>query len=371
MTQNSPLDIIRVLLIDDDEEDYLIIQHLFGSMSTITCELEWVSSSEAAVQRIEQRAHDAYLLDYRLDGNTGLDVLREVRAYEREEPFILLTGIENHEVERKSLTEYAADFLVKKDLTSDSLAKTLYYALGRKAQERQKLEQVLALARSKDEFISIASHQLRTPATTVKQYIAMVLDSMGGSLSDKQRTLLNKAYDSNERQLVIVNNLLKVAQVDSGQIQLTRADTDMSQLVTQVVADFQPFFVESQQRLVGEIDDGLIAQVDDHALRMVLDNLLDNARKYSPTGAQTTVLARIVDGRWLEIAIEDEGVGVDTPGQLFKKFTRIENERSTEVGGTGIGLYWAQSIAQLHGGDIVYAESRSGGSRFTLRVPTL
>lgn len=369
MARNSTLDVIRVLLVDDDEEDYLIIKHLFGSMSTIACELEWVSSSEAAIAAIEQRRHDAYLVDYRLDGRTGLDVLHEVNAYERIEPFILLTGVENQEVERMSLEEAAADFLVKKDLTSDNLAKTLYYALGRKEQERQKLEQVLALARSKDEFISIASHQLRTPATTVKQYIAMVLDGMGGDLSAKQRTLLEKAYDSNERQLTIVNNLLKVAQVDSGQVNLVRKRTDVGQLVARAVADFEPFFAETSQSLASDILHGVEAEVDENALRMVLDNLLENAQKYSPAGSKTRVEVTTSSPGWLEIIIADEGVGVDQPEQLFRKFTRIENERSTEVGGTGIGLYWAQSIAQLHGGDIVYEPNTPRGSRFLLCLP--
>ncbi len=371
MSRNSRLDVIRVLLVDDDEEDYLIIKHLFGLMSTIRCELDWVASSEAALTAIDARQHDAYLVDYRLDGRTGLDVLHEVNAYARAEPFILLTGVENQEVERRSLAESAADFLVKKDLTSDNLAKTLYYALGRKEQEEQKLEQVRALARSKDEFISIASHQLRTPATTVKQYVAMVLDGMGGEVSDKQRTLLEKAYESNERQLAIVNNLLRVAQVDSGTVELAKKLTNISELVNKAVADFQPFFTEAQQVLEGEVTTGVQAEVDENAIRMVLDNLLENAQKYSPAGSTTNVLLRATDVHWLELSVADQGVGVDAPEQLFRKFTRIENERSTEVGGTGIGLYWAQSIAQLHGGDILYEPVEPRGSCFTLRLPLL
>ena len=368
MNRNSTLDTVRVLLVDDDEEDYLIIKHLFGLMKTIKCELEWVSTSDAATKRIADKAHDAYLVDYRIDGQTGLDILHEAKVHERPEPFILLTGIGDHEIERRSLEEAAADFLIKKGLTSDNLAKTLYYALGRKEQEKQKIEQLLELNRSKDEFISIASHQLRTPATTVKQYVAMVLDGLGGELNTRQKELLTKAYESNERQLVIVNDLLQVAQVDAGRMQLSRSTRDVSVLARRVVEDFTPFFSTENQTLIAEIEEGIHISIDENAIRMVMDNLLENAKKYSHSTTQTT-LRLYQDKEHVYIEVADEGVGVNNPAKLFQKFSRIENERATEVGGTGLGLYWAQSIAKLHDGEIVYEPNKPHGSRFVLKLP--
>ena len=88
MNRNSFSDVVRVLLVDDDEEDYLIMKHLFASMKSITSELEWVSSSDEALDRIKADEHDAYFIDYRIDGRTGLDVLHESNAFERPEPFI-------------------------------------------------------------------------------------------------------------------------------------------------------------------------------------------------------------------------------------------------------------------------------------------
>lgn len=370
MTRNSALDIIRVLIVDDDEEDYLIIKHLFGTMSTINCELEWVSTSDDAMRRIADKAHDAYLVDYRIDGQTGLDILRAAGAYKRPEPFILLTGIEDHEVERRSLEEAAADFLVKKGLTSDNLAKTLYYALGRKEQEEQKIAQLLALNRTKDEFISIASHQLRTPATSVKQYIAMVLDGLGGDVSDKQRQLLEKAYQNNERQLTIVNDLLQVAQVDGGTMQLNLAQVDMSRLAARAVEDFEPFFATVDQTLDHDIAPYVVTRADENALRMVIDNLLENAQKYSPRGGRT-VLRVTSDDESVRIAVEDEGVGVAQTEKLFKKFSRLKETHGGQVDGTGLGLYWAQSIAKLHDGHIYYEANTPRGSRFVLQLPKL
>lgn len=368
MELNNTPQVVRVLLVDDDEEDYLIIKHLFSSMKSIDSTLEWVSSSDEAIEKIKEATHDVYLIDYRLDARTGLDVLEEVKADHRSEPFILLTGVGDQGVERQSLALAASDYLVKKGLTSESLARTVYYALGRKAQEKQKIEQLVKLNRAKDEFISIASHQLRTPVTTVKQYTAMLLDGLAGDLSEDQRGLLERAYESNERQLAIINGLLKVAQIDAGGMELALQSTDIGRMVNEAVEDFTPGFKREQQILLSKATAGLILEVDENALRMVIDNLLENAQKYSEPGAQTCIEI-IEQTANVEIVISDQGVGVESPEQLFQKFSRVSNKLSTKVGGTGLGLYWAQSIARLHGGDLTYAPNTPHGSRFTITLP--
>lgn len=370
MAPNNTPDIIRVLLVDDDEEDYFIIKRLFASMKSINTELEWVATSDEAIEKINEGGYDAYFVDYRIDGRTGLDVLHEVNALERAEPFILLTGVGDQGIERESLQLAASDYLVKKNLTSDSLSKALYYALGRKEQEKQKIDQLLALNRTKDEFISIASHQLRTPATTVKQYVAMVLDGFASEINDLQRKLLTKAYESNERQLVIINNLLKVAQIDAGKLELSQKEVDMNNVVRSATQDLFSLFEAKEQTLIVTTKFPTPAFIDDNAIRMVVDNLLENANKYSKPGVPIDVTVDTFEGM-VRVTIADEGVGVSQPERLFQKFSRIENELSTEVGGTGIGLYWAQSIAKLHGGDLKYEPNQPTGSKFILLLPSV
>jgi len=361
---------IRVLLVDDDEEDYFIIQRLFASMRGVQCSLEWISNSDDAIVAIQEARHDVFLIDYRLDARTGLDVLQEVNAIDRSEPFILLTGVGDQEIERESLQLAASDYVVKKNLTSDILSRTLYYALGRKEQERQKLDQLIELNKTKDEFISIASHQLRTPATTVKQYVAMVLDGFGGELTEGQQKLLQKAYESNERQLNIINDLLKVAQIDAGRMEFVPRQTNLSQLLSDTVQDFMPLFESANQGLSGNIPPEIYLFVDETAVKMAVDNLLENAKKYSESGASTSLKLEKTDDEII-ISVVDEGVGVTNPDKLFQKFTRIDNKLSTEVGGTGLGLYWAYSVVELLGGTLRYKPNTPVGSQFILSLPLL
>jgi signal transduction histidine kinase len=167
----------------------------------------------------------------------------------------------------------------------------------------------------------------------------------------------------------VINSLLKVAQIDAGGMELALKETDIQQLVQQAVDDFQPAFEKAGQTLTLKSTNPLYVEIDENALRMVIDNLIENALKYSEGASLTSIECRQTPDGDIEISIADEGVGVERPEYLFQKFSRIDNKLSTQVGGTGLGLYWAQSIARLHGGDLIYQPNKPRGSVFTLKIP--
>ncbi len=227
------------------------------------------------------------------------------------------------------------------------------------------------LDKAKDEFVSLASHQLRTPAAGVKAFASMLLDGYGGMVTPKQREFLQQIYDSNERQLRIVEDLLSVARVDSGRMTLSRSEVNISELVDQVVNEMAiPISGKNQQLIVKTPEKPVVIEADGEKLKMVVDNLISNASKYTPNGGAITVEVEVVRSK-LNITVTDTGVGIskeELPG-LFKKFSRIENELSAEVGGTGLGLYLAERIVRLHGGNIGVSSQPGKGSRFTLKLP--
>ena len=235
----------------------------------------------------------------------------------------------------------------------------------------QRLEHLIEINKSKDEFISIASHQLRTPATAVKQYLGMLRDGMFGELPELQAEILKRAYDNNERQLSIVTDLLKVAQVDGGKVALRFEDVDMGQLVGHVIEDSKELFNRRSQTVrYRSPQSPVVVSVDPDTMRMVLENILDNASKYSPEKSEVSVNVRELKHS-VKIAIKDQGVGVSYKEQskLFEKFSRIENIFSTKVGGTGLGLYWAKRVIDLHGGSIAYRPNIPKGSVFEIILP--
>lgn len=230
------------------------------------------------------------------------------------------------------------------------------------------------LNNSKDEFISLASHQLRTPATAIKQLLGFLTEGLYGDLPPQIAKILEKAYESNERQLSIVNSLLNVAQVDAGKVILNRASVDAVQLLRDILEDYQDIFLSRKQigslELVAE--QPILVKVDSEYMRMAIENLIDNASKYTPDGGQITVTIS-QDGESVFIHIADTGVGIskDEIKKLFNKFSRIPNEMSQKVGGSGLGLYWLKKVIELHGGKIEINSKVGEGATFTVVLPKL
>ncbi len=233
--------------------------------------------------------------------------------------------------------------------------------------ERQEL---LNLNLAKDEFISVASHQLRTPATAVKQYMGILLQGFVGRITRDQRRTLERAFASNERQLKIINDLLLVARVDAGKIVLNKEPTDVVALIKDVAAEQQPILERRSQQLTLEVPRSLKACIDARFIRMVLENLLSNASKYSPERAPITIIVRR-NRSCCSIAVVDRGIGISEADQpkLYRKFSRIYNEQAVSVEGTGLGLYWAKKIIELHCGTVSVTSQLHAGSTFTLCLP--
>lgn len=362
---------IAVLLIDDDEDDYIIIKHAFSKIPDSPFTLEWCASYDEAKRLIAAHSHDIYLIDHYLGEYSGLDLLRFAKPQERSEPFIMLTGMDDRETEKRSMRLAAADYLVKGQFTPELLSRTLHYSLGRKEIEQQQIEHLIEINQTKDEFISLASHQLRTPATGVKQYLGMVIEGFAGEISDAQHTLLRKAYESNERQLRIVSDLLKVAQVDAGKVHLRKSEIDLAELIDDVIKEQHKVYKDRQQTVkFSPPATTITAYIDKDRIRMVLENLLDNASKYSEHGTKITLTLEQTK-KDIVVAIRDQGVGIAKGDidRLFGKFSRIYNTLSTHVGGTGLGLYWAQKIVNLHEGTIKVESDEGKGTTFEIHLP--
>lgn len=242
--------------------------------------------------------------------------------------------------------------------------------LLRSRYRRLTLEKERDINFAKDELLSLASHQLRTPATGVKQYLGMVLQGFAGDVPEKQRSYLERAYASNNRQLHVINDILHMAKLETGRIVLTERKFDLAKMLRDVVDE------QRDQAERGEVSIHLQAPSqgfivgDSHMLWMVAENLVSNAIKYTPP--QGTVTIRLVRraNRWI-LTVKDTGVGIakNDYSKLFKQFSRIANSRSDFVTGTGVGLYLAHHLTVLHGGTIGVTSTKGKGSTFTVRLP--
>lgn len=230
---------------------------------------------------------------------------------------------------------------------------------------------LVKINKTKDEFIGMASHQLRTPATAVKQYLGLVLDDFAGPLSSEQRNYIKVAYESNERELQVINDLLKTAQIASDDFALIKEEQDIITLLLSCIDDLKPMFEMRDQTVVRSMPETPVsATIDATEMKLALINLLENASKYSHIGSRIHVsLAQ--SGKYIEMTVRDEGVGISEENQqrIFDKFTRVDNELSDTVNGTGLGLFWVKQIVSMHDGKIELESALNKGSTFKIKIP--
>lgn len=262
------------------------------------------------------------------------------------------------------------------DVTEQVLARQRLIETAKEQQHLVSLtnqrNELIKLNTAKDEFISLASHQLRTPATAVKQYISLLLSGYAGPVNDDQTKFLQTAYDSNERQLNIISDLLKTAQLDSSRYLLQKDLQPLRILLREVIDDLRPTVELKQQTIV--FHNNLVTttrvMIDSNEMKLVFANLIENASKYSHPGTMILICLDKKDGS-LEVRVVDQGVGLEGKDakRIFDKFTRVNNELSDTVTGTGLGLYWVKKIIKLHQGTIKVESILGKGSTFTVRIP--
>ncbi|HET8884614.1 MAG TPA: ATP-binding protein [Candidatus Saccharimonadales bacterium] len=227
------------------------------------------------------------------------------------------------------------------------------------------------LEKAKNDFVSLTSHQLRTPATIVKQYAVMLDEGYAGELNAKQKSFLKTIYDSNERQISIINDLLNIARIDSGNFTLNVERTDLVALLSEITAEHAGKFKSKQQKLIFKPKyKKVYCEIDGDQLRMGIENLLDNAHKYTSNKKAIKIELQRKKS-FVSIAVTDSGVGIPTQDihKLFNMFSKIENPIALEQEGTGIGLYWVKKIVTMHGGTIAVESELRKGTTFTIELP--
>jgi signal transduction histidine kinase len=234
------------------------------------------------------------------------------------------------------------------------------------------LTKELQLDVAKDEFVSLASHQLRTPATAVKSILAMLSAGDFGQLSEQQQKYIDKAIQANDRQLYVIDCLLNVALVDAGRMELDLEYIDLVALLREAMSDQVAATNARNQTLHLQTPDQCRLLLDVTKIRMVIDNLISNASKYSGHGTNIEITLEL-KGKEAVLEVSDEGVGIppDAVDKLFTKFSRLDNELSASVGGTGLGLFLSRHIVELHRGTIFVRSGVGVGSTFTVTLPAV
>ena len=225
--------------------------------------------------------------------------------------------------------------------------------------------------RMKSEFVSLSSHQLRTPLTAVKWGLETVLNGGAGELTTKQKEYLTDVNNSNEREIELVNSLLNVSRIESGRIIITPQPTNIVKLANDVIGRLKVQLTKKDISVVINAADGIPEiDLDQGLVSNVYQNLLTNAIYYSPSGSKIT-LSISTDGREITSSVKDEGIGIpeDEKSKVFNRFYRASNAIKERPDGNGLGLYIVKSIVESSGGRVWFESTTGKGTTFYFSLP--
>lgn len=229
------------------------------------------------------------------------------------------------------------------------------------------ITKLMDVQRMKDNFISLASHELRTPATVISGYADLLLNPMFGELSEKQRHYATRAKESTTRLIELVNDMLDMSRLESGQRANKPESVDLGAIIAEVIQTNQA--TTSQKQLTVKFDRATVAAYADKSrLQQVLDQLISNALQFAPVSTEIEVAAKKQLGT-VRVSVYDRGPGIPEEKRqvIFDKFTKLDD--SGEISGTGLGLAIAKKIVQDWGGMITVHARKGGGSEFSFTIP--
>lgn len=230
---------------------------------------------------------------------------------------------------------------------------------------------LIELDEAKDEFISMASHQLRTPLTSIKGYLSMLLDGDMGKLGKDQTSALKEAFGSSQRMVFLISDFLNVSRIKTGKFVIEKSQVNLAEMVHEELSQLKEL-AESRnvQFKYDQPKEFPTVMLDDNKIRQVMMNMIDNAIYYTPIGGTVTVQL-YVDAKEVVFKVIDTGIGVPKAERhkLFTKFFRAANARVARPDGTGLGLFMAQKIVLAQGGVIIFESEEGKGSTFGWRFP--
>lgn len=235
------------------------------------------------------------------------------------------------------------------------------------------MEKLAQVNKMKSEFVSIVSHQLKTPLTGIGWDIELIISNYKDGLSEKQIEILKKIEHSNAVMTRMVNDLLDVARIEQGDLSLRKDKINFKEIVQRVIEKNRELSGHSGiEIVVSNFRSDLEVSGDEKKMEVVLDNLISNAIKYNKEGGKVFITVKEKNGKVI-FCVKDEGIGISDEERngLFEKFFRGDSASKKSVGGTGLGLYIAKNIVEQGGGKIWYKTVEGKGSEFCFSVPVV
>ncbi|MGK0239718.1 MAG: two-component system sensor histidine kinase/response regulator [Candidatus Pelagisphaera sp.] len=361
----------RILVVDDDKSTRRLVQKILNNAGY---EFEGFPSAEAALLYLEDSTVDIVLSDIMLDGMDGIEFCAQIRSQTRHEdvPIICFTGISDVESLNRAYKAGASDYIMKPLRRVELLNRIDHHleVYRRKKTAKDSIQRLNSESESKTKFLGVASHDLRNPLVSIRGISQYLGSEKFGPLNDGQHELVQTIVDASENMLLLVEDLLDVSLLETGQMRIQPERQSLEPIVDQAVILHSVSASKKHIQLSKETKtDDCEACFDKKLMSRVLDNLISNAVKFSPSNTKIKIAIES-DSDALHFYVEDEGPGIPENefDKLFKEFGRTSNQPTAGESTSGIGLFVTNRIIQRHGGTISVENRSPKGTRFTVTL---
>jgi len=356
-----------IIVIDDDQTMRRACE---ATLARAGYRVETYADGASGLQRIQQQHPALLIVDLKMPGMGGIEVINRVREIDPQIVIVVITGFATVGTAVEAMKSGAYDF-IPKPFTAEELR-----AIVARAMERWHLSQEAARLRREKEaqarkFITFVSHQLQSPLAAVRQYLDVLTHLMGTEIPVQQRQWIERCRQKIAEMLEIIADWLTLSKVEGGQLATQRVSVSWSELLPSVLEGLGPAAEQKQIALENALPPDLPPVIGDPAaLRMVLQNLVSNAIKYGRSGGYVRVSGS-ADAQSVRLAVSDDGIGIapEHQAQVFEEFYRVKDGSTAGISGTGMGLPICKKIAAELGGRIELESAPGHGSTFTVVLP--
>jgi len=374
--KHGPATEVRVLLIDDDEDDFILIRDLLADIEKVHFNVSWISNSENTIKTLINDDHDICLLDYRLGGYNGLEILKKISLSSIRMPVILLTGHGDYELDTAAMRVGVDDYLSKNEINPALLERSIRYAIERKKSrialekaytemEQAVLNRTAELAEANtrikessekiERFAFSISHDLRNPAISIFGLTKRLFNEYSDLLDNRGKNICTQIVHASEQIVSLLENISAFIKVKEMPVRYEMLN--LSEICRIIREEFASHFTQRGIEW-SEPDAIALIKADRLSILRALRNLVDNALKYGGDALSRIYVTYRDSGEYHIISINDNGVGLmdEDSQKIFSMFVRGKNLKKND--GTGMGLAIVKEIAERHGGK-VWVESFS------------
>lgn len=385
---------MRVLAIDDDAQDVEILKRHLELIPELAVALSHVSDPVAVTGELSRADVDAIFLDYRLGGETGLEVLERVRSFGYLGPVIALTGHGDENLAAQLMRAGADDYVAKADLDPERLRRALRNGHAQHARRRvssqnrdlvsdlssakRSLEdrnrRLSELYRTAHQFVDDVSHEFRTPLTVVKDFASILRDGIAGEINDEQREYLGIIINRVDDLVTMVGDMLDISKIEAGKLGVSRRTISVAETFDRTSASLERRASLASVALDLGVPDGLPdVYCDPEKAGRVIINLVVNALKFTtPDGGRVKVSAKHdPESKEVIVSVTDNGPGIPRENlkEIFERFQQTDGDFKANIRGSGLGLGISKQLVQLNLGRMTVHSVEGKGSTFSFSLP--